>query len=126
MAFKLFSVVAVLALAAIATADEDGCICDDVQIQKERDALFSLISKIKENGGDDELPILPAVLIPLVSCGNCLEYTRKKRTIFPEVPVEHPSAPASRKLRMAHRYRKGCPAGYVRIAFTCVPYDSDY
>ncbi|PZC73028.1 hypothetical protein B5X24_HaOG210167 [Helicoverpa armigera] len=91
MAAKLFCLFALLAVAAVASADND-CNCEPLS-ELENSALWEFFTKLsKEADPNDKTnqdlhAVLPGELSPLLDC-NCLEKNRKKRRILPESAEE--------------------------------------
>uniref|UniRef100_A0A2A4KAE9 Uncharacterized protein n=1 Tax=Heliothis virescens TaxID=7102 RepID=A0A2A4KAE9_HELVI len=125
MASKLICFLALLALAALASAEND-CNCDP-PTELENSALWNFFTKLskevdpEDKNNQDLHAVLPGELSPLLEC-NCLEKNRKKRRIMPESAeearennVEEEDEGSLDGLRSPK-----CPQGYVWYGILCV------
>ncbi|CAG5058352.1 unnamed protein product [Parnassius apollo] len=130
-------IIIVLFASVILVAAQEDCTCEDEKTLNEATDIFKFLNVLSADPENDKYPILPALLSPLVPCGNCIENSRKKRKIFPE-PAENNSEikkeedennMADEDSDETHPFpahagiRNKCPLGFVRIGFMCLSAD---
>ncbi|XP_059047219.1 phospholipid scramblase 2-like [Achroia grisella] len=83
---KLFTILLLNVLFVRSEPEEDPCVCNIEQTQVDQKAVFGFLERVHQMGvaeAKPDRPVLPAILGPLVACGNCLD--RKKRNIMPVI-----------------------------------------